>query len=139
MARTFSARAEAGNPGGEEDSASTASATRRILGLLRSIPPTLVCPTCVGWGRFSIVSSLTKQASIQPRAFKNLSRAAEAEDNLRKTGQGASPPLLFGVVYDDFDAEHAFAFGIDLQRHFSVTYFEDRHVIRRFFDHDSPS
>jgi hypothetical protein len=46
----------------------------RILGLWRSIPPTLICPTCAGWERFSRVSSLTKQASTQPTAFKNHSR-----------------------------------------------------------------
>jgi hypothetical protein len=66
-------RSEAVNPAGELDNARTASATRRMRGLLRSIPPTLVLPTCVGWGRFSSVSSLTKHASIQPTAFKNLS------------------------------------------------------------------
>ena len=46
----------------------------RILGLWRPIPPTLICPTCAGWERFSRVSSLTKQASMQPTAFKNRSR-----------------------------------------------------------------
>jgi hypothetical protein len=58
---------------------------------------------------------------------------------LRKPRQGASPPVLFGVVHDDFDAKYAFAFGIDLQHHFAVIDLEDRHVIRRFLDHDSPS
>ena len=37
---------EAVKPSGEADKAITAWTTRRIRGLLRSIPPTLVLPTC---------------------------------------------------------------------------------------------
>jgi hypothetical protein len=41
MARTFCASSEAVNPVGAVDNAWTASATRRMQGLLKSIPPTL--------------------------------------------------------------------------------------------------
>jgi hypothetical protein len=59
--------------------------------------------------------------------------------SLENTVGKMSPPLLIGVVHDDFDPKYPFAFGIDLQRHSSIMDLEDRHVIRRFLDHDSPS
>ena len=56
-----------------------------------------------------------------------------------KQGSEQAPAVFPGVVHNDLDAEHAFAFGIDLQRHLAAVHFEDRHIIRRCLDHDSPS
>jgi hypothetical protein len=59
-ARTRAARSEAVKPSGDAVKAITASSTRRIRGLLRSIPPTLVLPTCEEAGRRSNSSSAMK-------------------------------------------------------------------------------
>ena len=49
------------------------------------------------------------------------------------------PSVRFGVVHDGLNREHALAFAIDFQGHLSVMDLEDRDVIGRFLDHDSPS
>src|ERR1035441_5738209 len=120
MERTFSASSEAVNPVGAVDNARTASATRRILGLLKSIPPTLVFPTWVGSGNFSRVSSDTRQASRHPTAFRNRSRIPRRRVTISPK-HGSDRPQRYALVFvhDDFDAEGCplgpFAFGIDLQ------------------------
>ena len=52
--------------------------------------------------------------------------------------QGTPTPELFRIVHDYFDAKHALAFGINLQRHLAAVQLEDRQIIRRFLDRDLP-
>ena len=42
-------------------------------------------------------------------------------------------------MHNYFDAEDAFAFGIDLQCQLAIMHFEHRQIIRRCLDHDSVS
>ena len=37
-----------------------------------------------------------------------------------------------------FDAKHAFAFGVNLERQLAAMQLEDRQIIRRFLDRDFP-
>src|SRR6266498_904319 len=46
---------------------------------------------------------------------------------------------ILGVRDDHLDAEHAFAFAIDLQNQLAIVNLEDRQVIGRSLDHDSPA
>jgi hypothetical protein len=73
------------------------------------------------------------------RVQESLQDATQANYDLSKARQRPAPAVLLGVVHDDFDAEHAFAFGIDLQGHFAVMHLEHRQIVRRCLDHDSPS
>ena len=43
-----------------------------------------------------------------------------------------------GVVRNGLDAEHAFAFGINLQRQSAAVQLEDGQIIRRSLDRDFP-
>ena len=58
--RTRAAISEAVKPSGEADRAITASTTARMRVLLRSMPPTVVLPTCEATGSCSSMSSAIK-------------------------------------------------------------------------------
>jgi hypothetical protein len=79
-----------------------------------------------------------KQALMQPTAFRNLSRMPLSLATISGKAQRPAPPVFPGVMHNDFDAENVFAFAIDLQRHLSVVDLEDRHIMGRCLDHDSP-
>jgi hypothetical protein len=66
---------------------------------------------------------------MHPAAFKNLSRISRKRVTIfPKHGSDRPKRYCAGVVRDDFGAEHAFAFGIDLQGHFSVMHLEHRQI-----------
>src|SRR5258706_1521549 len=138
-ARTRAATSEAVKPLGEEDKASSASMTRRMRALLRSMPPTMVLPTRDAAGSCSSISSAMKHWSMQLRASANLSRTLFNRETTSGNLSSERPQLSSSrVMGNDLDAKDAFAFGIDLQSQLAAVQLEDRQIIRRSLNRDFP-
>jgi hypothetical protein len=73
------------NPVGAVDNDRTAAATRRMRGLLKSIPPTLVCPTLVG-SRQIFQGFVGHEASVQAtnRVQESFQDVVQAGDDFPK-------------------------------------------------------
>jgi hypothetical protein len=80
----------------------------------------------------------SKRPGIPPRSRISPGCRAGEPRNLQSTAE-IGPNGTPWCYHDNFDAEHAFAFGIDLQGQFAVMHLEHRQIIRRRLDHDSPS
>jgi hypothetical protein len=57
----------------------------------------------------------------------------------READQFSTAPQFLRVMHERFQAEHAFAFGINLQGQAATGDLEHRQIIPRFLDHDSPA
>jgi len=66
-------------------------------------------------------------------------RFPQTHHDAGEAAQISTTVQFFRVVDQRFQAQHAFAFGIDLQGQASAQDLEDRQIIRRFLDHDFPT
>ena len=70
--------------------------------------------------------------------MKPLQDPPQAADDERERGEGSAAPQLSRVMHDRLRAEHVFALGINLEGQVAAMDFEQRQVIHRFLDHDTP-
>src|SRR5947209_8678341 len=76
---------------------------------------------------------------MQLRAsMKSPQNALRLDHDLRKLLQRPSTSQFLRIVNDHFDAKHALAVGIDLQRQLAAVQLEYRQIIRRFLDRYFP-
>jgi len=126
-------------PFGEADKAISASSTARMRALLRSMPPTMVLPTCEAVGRCSSSSSAMKALIDATESIgKPFQHAFQSPHHLGELLQRATAVELARVMSNRLDAKDAFAFGIDLQSQLAAVQLEDRQIIRRSLDRDFP-
>jgi hypothetical protein len=83
-------------PSEAADKAMTASATQRMRGLLRSMPPTMTLPTRDAVGRRSSVLSEMKHESIQLRTSAN--RSSRACNRRTISGKFSSGIVVAGLA-----------------------------------------
>jgi len=69
---------------------------------------------------------------------KSLENGFQSGDRVGKLIQRATTVELLRVMSNRFDAKHALAFGIDLERQLAAVQLEDRQIIRRSLDRDFP-
>src|SRR5215468_5834656 len=93
---------EAVKPLGEADRASTASTTARMRVLLRSMPPTVVLPTCEAAGSCGTVRNFVRGGRLKQQSDHGHCEALAEQDGELGLGHGPLArrhhPLLFGAV-----------------------------------------
>src|SRR5437867_9965747 len=98
-----------------------------MRGLLRSIPPTFVLPTCDGAGSCSsIPSAMAARIDATQGIHEWPQNALGLYHDLGELLQRTSIPQFLRIVDHDFDAKHALAFGIDLQSQPATVQLENR-------------
>src|ERR1035438_9365949 len=95
------ANAAAVNHPGAALSARMACATWRIRGLLKSIPPTLLLPTCEGAGSCSRVWSAIKHWSTHDKVSMNLSRMPFKSETISGNLTSDRPQSSASVLWAD--------------------------------------